>query len=112
MGLIVRISSAIYPITVLDFDRYDDMSANDHERMRRVGVGSTAYKITTTHSLPNRDAILKNKYHKRELSWVLSLINLGINVTMDNRDDGVFTGDETDVTMKESYYKLKNLVRM
>ena len=43
---------------------------------------------------------------------MLSLFNLGLNVTMDNRDDGVFTGDETDVTMKESYYKLKNLVRM
>ena len=74
---------------MLDFDRYDDLSANDHERMRRVGVGSTAYKITTT----NRDAILKNKYHKRELSRVLSLFNFDLNVTMDSRDDGVFTGD-------------------
>ena len=35
----------------------------------------------------------------RELSQVLSLFNLGINVTMDSRDDGVFAHDEADVTM-------------
>ena len=30
---------------VLVFDRYDNVSPNDHERMRRAGVGSTNYNI-------------------------------------------------------------------
>ena len=30
---------------------------------------------------------------------MLSLFNLGPNVTMDSRDDGAFTHDEADVTM-------------
>jgi len=84
---------------VLVFDRYDDLSAKDHERMRRAGEGSTDYNLTTNSPLPNRDAILKNKHNKRELSRVLSVFNLGPNVSMDSRDDGGFTHDEADVTM-------------
>ena len=80
---------------VLVLDRYDDLSAKDHERMRRAGEGSTGYNSP----LPNRDAILKNKHNKRELSRVPSLFNLSPNVTMDCRDDGAFTHDEADVTM-------------
>ena len=78
---------------VLIFDRYDDLSAKDHERMRRAGEGSTDYNLTAN------SLILKNKHNKRELSRVLSLFNLGPNVNMDRRDDGAFTHGEDDVTM-------------
>ena len=84
---------------VLVFDRYDDLSAEDHERMRRAGEGSTDYNLAANSPLPNRDAILKNKHNKRELSWVLSLFNLGPSVTMDSRYDGAITHDKADVTM-------------
>ena len=67
--------------------------------MRRAGEGSTDYNLTANSPLPNRDAILTNNRNKRELSRVLSLFNLGPNVTMDSRDDGVFTHDDADVTM-------------
>ena len=95
---------------VLIFDKYDDLSAEDHERMRRAGEGSTDYNLTPNSSLPNRDAILKNNHNKRELSRVLPLFNLGPNVTIDNQDDCVFAHDEADVTMIA--YKLHNLVRI
>ena len=84
---------------VLVFDRYDDLSAKDHERMQRAGEGSTDYNLAANSPLPNRNAIFKNKHNKRELSRVLSLFNLGPNVTMDSRCDGAFTHDEADVTM-------------
>ena len=42
---------------IMVFDRYDDVSAKDHERIRRGGEGSTSYNLTVNSSLPNRDAI-------------------------------------------------------
>ena len=46
---------------VLVFDRYDNASPKDHERMRRVGVDCTNYNTTINSPLPSRDAILKEK---------------------------------------------------
>ena len=91
-----------YPIgteQVLVFDRYNDLSAKDHERIRRAGEGSTDYNLTTNRPLPNRDAVLKNKHNKRELSRVLSTFNLGPDTIMDSEDDGCFAHEEADVTM-------------
>ena len=67
--------------------------------MQRAGEGSTDYNLAANSPLPSRDAILKNKHNKRELSWVLSLFNIGPSVTMDCRCDGAITHDEADVTM-------------
>ena len=39
---------------VLVFDRYDNVSPKDHERMRRAGVGSTKYNIAINSPLPKR----------------------------------------------------------
>jgi len=72
----------------LVFDRYDNLSAKDHERKRGAGEGSTDYNLTANSPLLNRNAILKNKLNKRELSRVLSLFNLCPNVIMDSWDDG------------------------
>ena len=60
------------------------LSAKDHERKRGAGEGSTDYNLTANSPLLNRDAILKNKLNKRELSRVLSLFNLCPNVIMDS----------------------------
>ena len=49
------------------FDRYGDISAKDHERVRRGGEGSTDYNLTINSPLPSRDAILKNKHNKHTL---------------------------------------------
>lgn len=84
---------------IVVFDRYDDLSAKDHERMRRAGEGSINYNLTITSPLPNRETVMKNKHNKRELSRVLCTFNLSPDITMDSRDDAVFSHDESDVTM-------------
>jgi hypothetical protein len=84
---------------ILVFERYADLSAKDHERMRRGGEGSTDYNLTINSPLPNRDATLKNKHNKLELSRVLSSFQLGDRTSIDSREDGGFTHDEADVTM-------------
>lgn len=84
---------------VLVFDKYDDVSAKDHERKRRAGEGSTDYKLTLNSPLPNREAVLKNKHNKRELSQVLSTCIMGANMSVESRDDGGFAHDEADVTI-------------
>ena len=53
---------------ILVFDRYDDISSKEHERIRRGDVGYTDYNLPINSSLPSRDAILKNKHNKLELS--------------------------------------------
>ena len=42
---------------ILVFDRYDDISAKDHKRVRRGGECSTDYNLTINSPLPSRDAI-------------------------------------------------------
>ena len=37
---------------ILVFDRYDDISAKDHGRIRRGGEGSTDYNLTINSPLP------------------------------------------------------------
>ena len=84
---------------VLVFDRYDNVSPKDHERMWRAGVGSTNYNLAINSPLPNRDAILKNKHNQRQLRRVLSTFNMGTAVTIDTQDTGVFRHEEADVTI-------------
>ena len=54
------------------FDRYDDRSAKDLERIRCAGEGSVNYNITTSSKLTCRDAIMKSKANKKALVRVLS----------------------------------------
>ena len=83
---------------ILVFDRYDDISSKDHERIRRGGEGFTDYNLTINSPLPNRDAILKNK-HKLELSRILSTLDMDADMSIDSRYNGVFEHDKTGVTM-------------
>ena len=98
-----RLSSQhIYPAgteKILVFDRYDDMSAKDHERVRRGGEGSTDYNLTINSPLPSRDAILKNKHNKLELSRILSTLDMDAYMSIESRYIGGFEHDEADVTM-------------
>ena len=46
---------------ILVIDRYDDIPANDRERIRRGGgEGYTDYNMTINSPLPSRDANLKS----------------------------------------------------
>ncbi len=84
---------------IVVFDKYHDISAKDHERMRRAREVIIDYELSITTSLPKRDAILKSKNNKRMLASVLSAFSAGENVIIDSRDDGVFNHDEADITM-------------
>ena len=85
--------------TFLVFDRYDDISAKDHERIRRAGEGSTDGNLTINIPLPNRDVILKNKHNKLDLSRILSTLDMDADMSIDSRYNGGFNHDEADVTM-------------
>ena len=85
---------------ILVFDRYGDIPAKDHERIRRGGgEGSTDYNLTINSSLPSRDAILKNKHNKLELSRILSTLDMDADMSIDSPYNGGFEHEEADVTM-------------
>ena len=84
---------------ILVFDKYHDLSAKDHERVRRAGIGSTKYNLTVNTQLPNREAIMRNKHSKLVLSHVLSTYSFGGNVTVESHSDGIFKHDEAYITM-------------
>ena len=84
---------------VLVFDKYHDISAKDHERMRRAGLGSINYDLTINTPLPKRDAIMRNKHNTLQLSKVLSTYNFDEDVTVESRSDGILAHNEADITM-------------
>lgn len=79
---------------VLVFDKYHKVSAKDHERKRRAGLGSISYDLTINTPLPSRDAIMRNKHNKLQLSKLLSTYSFGDGVTVESSSDGVFAHDE------------------
>ena len=84
---------------VLVFDKYHNVSAKDHECMRRAGLGSINYDLTINTPLSRRDAIMRNKHNKLLLSKVLSAYSFGEEVTVESATDGLFNHDEADITM-------------
>ena len=100
---LLRVWSIISPYPadsqkILVFDKYD-VSAKDHERMRRAGEGSTYYNLTINSPVPNGGAIMKNNHNKHRLSRFISCSNLGANITLKSRHDGGFSHDQADITM-------------
>ena len=84
--------------TILVFDRY--MMTSQPMRIRRGGgEGSTYYNLTINSPLPCRDAILKNKHNKLELSCILSTLDMDAYMAIDSRYNGGFDHEEADVTM-------------
>ena len=76
---------------VLAFDRYDNESPNDHERMWRAGVGYTNYSIAINNPLPSA-------------------------VTIDTHDTVMFGHEEAEVTIisyvMQAVGEGKNVVRV
>ena len=67
---------------IVVFDKYQGVSAKDHERKRRAGEVVIDYELSITCSLPKRDAILKSKNNKQSLASVLSTFSDEADVTM------------------------------
>ena len=79
---------------VLVFDQYDNGPRADAARW------SGLYEVQHSYQLIfQRDAILKNRHHKRQLNRMLSTFDMGAAVTIDIWDTGVFGRDEADVTI-------------
>ncbi len=101
---------------IIVFDKYQDVSAKDNERMRRAGEVILDYELSITSPLPKRDGILKSKNNKWRLASVLGTFSLGENATMDTQDDGAFGHDEADITMisyiLEAAYDGKGVIRV
>ena len=84
---------------IIVFDKYRDVSAKDHERMRRAAEVPIDYELSITSPLPKRDAIMKSKNNKRKLASVLSTFTVGDITTIESRDDSAFDHDEADITV-------------
>ena len=84
---------------IVIFDKYQDVSAKDHERMRRASDVVIDYELSVASHLPKRYAIMKSKSNKQKLASVLDTFNLGENTTVETCDDGLFQHDEADATM-------------
>ena len=84
---------------VVVFDKYKDISAKDHEIMRRAGEVFSNYNLSISSLLPKRDTILKSKNNKRRLASVLHTFDVEEDVTMDSPDDRAYGHDEADITM-------------
>ena len=84
---------------IIVFDKYHNISAKDHKRIRRASEVIIDYELSIASSLPKRDVILKSKNNKRRLANVLCTFTVGENVKMESPDDGSFGHDETDVTI-------------
>ena len=99
------------------FDRYDDRSEKDTERIRRAGEGAVNYNITISSKLPCCDAIMKSKANKKALVRVLlSTFNSGNNGTMVGKDESIYSHDEADITtiryLLEAVKNGKNIERV
>ncbi len=84
---------------IIVFDKYQDVSAKDHERIRRAAEVPIDYELSITSALPKRDAIMKSKNNNRKLASVLSTFTVGDMTTTESRDDSAFDHDEADITM-------------
>ncbi len=52
---------------IVDFDKYQGISAKDFERMKCADDGAIDYEFSVTSSIPKRDTILKSKNNKQRL---------------------------------------------
>ena len=93
MSIKTRLSS-LAGKKILVFDKYHNISVKDHELMRRAGLGSSNCDLTINTPLPSRDAIMRNKHNKLQLSKVLSTYSFGEGVTVESPSDGMFNHDK------------------
>ena len=85
--------------TYVIFDRYQQLSAKDHERQRRAAESSTVYHLSLTTPLPGRDTVMKNKTNKRRLGELLCTQSIGDHIELVSRADSIVTHDEADVSL-------------
>ena len=93
---------------IIVFDKHQDVSANDRERMQRAAEVPIDYELSITSPLPKRDAIMNSKNYKRKLASVLSTFTIADMTTTESRDDSAFDHYEADITMISYVIKAAN----
>ena len=66
-----RLGTLSYKVVYVIFDRYDGVSAKDHERLRRPGDGTRPYHLATNTPLPARKYVMGDNDNKRQLIQLL-----------------------------------------
>ena len=67
------------------FDQYEGIRAKDYERQRRAGdEGTTDFDLQHSTKLPSREAIMKSNTNKKQLTYLLTTLNLGSHFCMVN----------------------------
>ena len=84
---------------IIVFDKHQDVSVKDLERMRSAAEGPIDYELSITSPLPKRDVIVKSKNNKRKLTIVLSTFTVGDMTTIESRYDRAFDHDDADITI-------------
>ena len=93
---------------VLVFDRNDNLSPKDHERMRRrSGLFELQY---TYQQYSSSDTFLKNKHKTLQLSRVFSTFDISAAVTIDTQDTGLFGHEEIISYVLQAVGEGKNVV--
>ena len=59
----------------------------------------TQYQLTLTSPLAGRDAVMKNKANKRQLSQLLCTHDIGSNIELVSRTDSIVRHDEADISL-------------
>ena len=85
--------------TYVIFDRYDGVSAKDHERSSRAGEGSSTYQLTLSSPVPVREVIMKNTKNKKQLAELLCLHDLGSRISLVSKADSIVSHDEADISI-------------
>ena len=81
------------------FDRYDGLSAKDHERNRRAGTGSETHTLSLNSILPPRDEILKNKNNKKQLNELICTFPSNSNAQFISSFESIVSHDEADISL-------------
>ena len=87
-----RLGTLSYKVYVI-FDRYDGVSAKDHERLRRPGDGTRPYHLATNTPLPG------NNDNKRQLIQLLCTFHICEKVELVGYLDCMARHDEADITL-------------
>ena len=76
-----RLGTLSYKVLVI-FDRYDGVSAKDHERLRRPGDGARPHHLAINTPLPARKYVMGNNDNKRQLIQLLCIFHISEKVEL------------------------------
>ena len=93
-----RLGTLSYKVYAI-FDRYDGVSAKDHERLRRAGHGTRPYHLAINTPLAARKYVMGNNDNKRQLIQQLCPFHISGKLELVSYLDCMARHDEADITL-------------